>query len=84
MSKLDVGVEHGGTGANAPGDDRLGDLLVLDQLPHLVLLGAAHLAQHDDDLHLRVLLVAPDVVDERRPGVPATHPPITVTTTARF
>ena len=54
---------------DAPGDERLCDPTVLDRVADEVLLGAAHLAEEDHHLNVRVRLVADDVVPERRARV---------------
>jgi len=43
MPKLDLGVEHLGTGADAPGDDRLEETARLDGLTDGVLFNTTHL-----------------------------------------
>ena len=52
MAKLHVGGKHVGAGADAPGDNGLGDLARLDGLAHLVLLRATDLAKEDEHPHL--------------------------------
>jgi len=72
VTELDFGLEQTGNGTDGPSDDRLGDGAVLDRLDHAVLLDTANLTEKDEDLALRVLLVAQHVVDEGRTRISVT------------
>jgi hypothetical protein len=70
VAELDLGGEHASHGANGPGDDGLGDDTGLDGLDHAVFLNTTDLTKEDENLALRVGLVAKHVVDESGTGVP--------------
>mmetsp|Transcript_13165 Transcript_13165/g.52746 ORF Transcript_13165/g.52746 Transcript_13165/m.52746 type:complete len:1108 (+) Transcript_13165:373-3696(+) len=55
---------------DAPRDERLGDAARLERLDDVVLVGAADLAEEDEDLAVGVVVVPQQVVDEARPRVP--------------
>src|SRR6266849_926278 len=65
MAKLNLCREHLRAGSNSPSDDRLLDLALLDCLDNTVLLDATDLAEKDEQLALRILLVSEQVIDER-------------------
>jgi hypothetical protein len=72
VTELDLGGEHTSDGTNGPGDNGLGDDAGLDGLDNAVLLNTTDLTKKDEDLALRVGLVAKHVVDESGTGVPVT------------
>lgn len=66
VAKLYLGGEHAGTCANTPGDERFSDAFGLDGLDDLVLFRAANFAQKHNHFDFGIVLVAEDVIDERR------------------
>lgn len=72
VTELNLGLEHAGASTNGPGDNGLGDDALLDGLNDLVLFDATDLTEEDEDLAVRVGLVAEHVVDEGGTGVAVT------------
>lgn len=70
VAELDLSGEHTSDSADSPGDNGLGDDAGLDGLDHTVLLNTTDLTEKDEDLALRVGLVAKHVVNESGTGVP--------------
>ena len=70
VAKQHFGREHLGARANAPGQERLGDLAGLDGLGNAELFGATDLAEENNHFALGIVLEAVDVVDKGRAGVP--------------
>jgi hypothetical protein len=70
VAELDLSGEQTSDSADGPGNNRLGDDTGLDCLDHTVLLNTTNLTEKDEDLALRVGLVAKHVVDESGTGVP--------------
>lgn len=64
MTELHLSLEHAGAGTDRPGHDGLGDLASLDGLNDAVLLNTTDLTEQDQDLALRLVLVAHQMVDE--------------------
>lgn len=72
---LHLGCEHFGAGSYTPRHDGFGETAALDPLHDVVLLCATNLAQHDDHLHVLVVMVTLDVVHERCPWIPVQNTP---------
>lgn len=72
MAELDLSLEHAGAGTNGPSNDGLGDSTVLDGLNDTVLLDTTDFTEQQEDLALRLVLEAEQVVDESGTGVTVT------------
>ena len=70
VTELNLSGEHTGNSADSPGNNGLGDGTGLDSLDHTVFLNTTDLTEEDEDLALRVGLVAEHVIDESGTGVP--------------
>mmetsp|Transcript_117758 Transcript_117758/g.377784 ORF Transcript_117758/g.377784 Transcript_117758/m.377784 type:complete len:469 (-) Transcript_117758:1060-2466(-) len=64
VAELHLCGEAGGAGADTPGDDGLRDAAALDRVDEVVFVHAADLAQQEQHLGARVVLVAQEVVQE--------------------
>lgn len=69
MTELHLRREHLGASTDGPGNNRLGDLALLDGLDDSVLLGTTDLTKKQEQLALWVGLVTEQVIDERGTGV---------------
>ena len=69
VAELHLRGEHTSAGADTPSHQWLRDALLSQCLAHLVLLDATNLAQQDDQLRVRIVLVAHYMVHEGRAGV---------------
>ena len=72
MTELDFGSKHLGASTDGPGDDRLLDLAGFDSFDDTVLLNTTDLAEEDEHLALRILLVSHEMIDEGRAGIAIT------------
>ena len=70
VTELNLSGEHTSDSADSPGNNGLGDGTGLDSLDHTVFLNTTDLTEEDEDLALRVGLVAEHVVDESGTRVP--------------
>lgn len=64
VTKLNLSLEHAGAGTNCPSNNGLGDDALLDGLNDLVFLNTTDFTEQDENLALRVGLVAQHVVNE--------------------
>ena len=72
MTELDLRLEHASASANSPGDNRFGDLALLDSLNHAVFLDTTNFTKQKEDLAVWLGLVPKEMVDERSARISVT------------